>query len=201
MPNKKFSIGNSLKELRNSLNITLDVLSKKCGLSKSYLSLIERDQANPSIATLKRITDALNKPLTVLFESEYISNDKIEYKKDEDTGIDKNVYVIKENERKKLRYPKEDLTIQLLSPNLNRKIEFTYMIARPGQNSGKGYYTHEGEECGIVIEGAMKYTVNYKEYILNKGDTIYFNSILPHKWEVLGNKRIVTVWANTPPSF
>jgi len=201
MPNKKFSIGNSLKELRNSLNITLDVLSKKCGLSKSYLSLIERDQANPSITTLKRITDALNKPLTVLFESEYIANDRIGYKKDGDTGVDKNVYVIKKNERKELRYPKADWTIQLLSPDFNRKIEFITMVVKPGQNSGKGYLSHEGEECGIVIEGVMKYTVNYKDYILNEGDSIHFNSGLPHRWEILGNKRTVTIWANTPPSF
>ena len=65
-----------------------------------------------------------------------------------------------------MKYPNSDWTIELLSPNLSRKIEFILTIAEPGQSSGEEPLTHNGEETGIVLEGKIKFTVDSREFFL-----------------------------------
>ncbi len=193
-----------IKELRRTLNITLETLSKKCGLSKTYISQIENNKhANPSISTLKRIADAMNVPIMAIIDENYREKTAVDEptKRLPDHDLIEEVFVVRKNTRKAIRYPHSDWTIELLSPNLNRKIELILTIAKPGQNSGEIVFTHNGEEVGIVLEGKLKYTVGSKEYVLNEGDSICFNSTLPHRWEVIGNKLSKTIWAITPPSF
>ena len=108
---------------------------------------------------------------------------------------------MRKNSRKVMKYPNSDWTIELLSPDLSRKIEFIMTIAEPGQNSGEEPFTHRGEEAGIILEGKIKFMVGSKEFFLDEGDSICFNSSIPHKWEAYGNKTTKTIWAITPPSF
>ena len=39
------------------------------------------------------------------------------------------------------------------------------------------------------------------EYILEAGDSIYFNSTIPHKYVNIGEEPCVSIWAMTPPDF
>ena len=54
-------LGNRLSLLRKRKNMTLDELSSKSGVSKSILSQIERDLSNPTVTTISRIADALDR--------------------------------------------------------------------------------------------------------------------------------------------
>lgn len=90
---------------------------------------------------------------------------------------------------------------ELLSPDLNRKIEFLYITIKPGDYSSKDLVTHEGEECGIVIKGRLMVKMKDKEYILEEGDSIYFDSTIPHKYINIGDEECISIWAMTPPSF
>ena len=56
-------IGQEIQRLRLEHNFTLDQLATKSGVSKSILSQIERDRSNPTLATIWRITKALESPL------------------------------------------------------------------------------------------------------------------------------------------
>ena len=91
--------------------------------------------------------------------------------------------------------------IELLSPDLNRKIEFILTSAKSGESSGSKPLQHKGEECGVIIKGKLEFYVGLEKYILNEGDSIYFNSELPHKWKVVGEEFTQTIWCITPPSF
>ncbi len=63
------------------------------------------------------------------------------------------------------------------------------------------FVTHEGEECGYIIKGKMKITLGNKEYLLEEGDSFYFNSTIPHVYENYDDEVCISVWAMTPPSF
>ncbi len=52
------------------------------------------------------------------------------------------------------------------------------------------YNTHQGQEFNLVIEGRMLININGKELILNEGDSLYFNSALPHGMLALDGKRV-----------
>ena len=56
-------VGQEIQRLRLERNFTLDKLALKSGVSKSILSQIERDRSNPTLATIWRITRALESPL------------------------------------------------------------------------------------------------------------------------------------------
>jgi XRE family transcriptional regulator, regulator of sulfur utilization len=60
-------VGEQIQRLRNERRMTLDDLSRAAGVSKSMLSEIERDKANPTIAVAWRLTNALGVSLDSLF--------------------------------------------------------------------------------------------------------------------------------------
>ena len=198
-------IGGRIKYHRLKNSMTLDDLSKISGISSTYLSQIENNkQTNPSVDTLKKITDSMSLPLMSLFEDEFeksetvkSSDGKIKAKEEKSAVVE----IVRKNGRKTMSYPNADWKIELLSPNLKRKIEFILTVASPGQTSGSGWLIHEGEECGFILQGKLKFIIADEENLLDEGDSIYLKSAVPHKWEVIGNKITKTIWAITPPSF
>ena len=63
-------VGNTLAELRQLRALSLDELSRLAGVSKSMLSQIERNQANPTVAVVWRLANALGVPLGQLLDGE-----------------------------------------------------------------------------------------------------------------------------------
>lgn len=57
-------VGTKLQEMRKAQKLSLDDLSKRAGVSKSMLSEVERNQANPTVAVLWRLANALGVSLT-----------------------------------------------------------------------------------------------------------------------------------------
>ncbi len=50
--------------------------------------------------------------------------------------------------------------------------------------------THEGQEFNYVLSGRMLIQINGKDMILNEGDSIYFDSSLPHGMQALDGKEV-----------
>jgi len=61
--------------------------------------------------------------------------------------------------------------------------------------------SHEGEECGVILEGRLKAYVGDGKYILDEGDCIYPKSSTPHRWENTGEIEVRVFWINTPATF
>jgi quercetin dioxygenase-like cupin family protein len=61
--------------------------------------------------------------------------------------------------------------------------------------------SHEGEECALVLSGRVAITVGDVDYELDEGDSIYYDSGLPHKSRALGDEEALIVSAITPPNF
>lgn len=70
------NIGNKIRKLRKEKNLTLEELSKKTGLSLSYISLIERGLKNPSLKALEKIAECFGINPAIFF----IENEEIEEK-------------------------------------------------------------------------------------------------------------------------
>ena len=88
----------SIKNIRKSKGITLQEMSNRTGISVNHLSQIERGKTNPSIGTLKRITDALAVPFMSLGNGENIPSLS--------SGNQKKAEVVRKDMRKMLVYPK-----------------------------------------------------------------------------------------------
>jgi mannose-6-phosphate isomerase-like protein (cupin superfamily) len=75
-------------------------------------------------------------------------------------------------------------------------------VVEPGQGSGEEPYTHESdEECVIILEGRLEFWVGDDAYLLDAGDSILFESRVPHRNENPGPGPARVLWVTTPPSY
>ena len=187
-------LGEKTRLLRRQKGMTLDELSKKSEVSKSLLSMIERNISVPTVRTLEKVVKALGTTISSL----YLEMENFK-KKDADT---KRVTVVRKEKRKKvfLGPERRKAHCELLTPDYQRRLQIIYVHIPVGKKRGKSI-NHEGEECGIILEGTLKAYIGEKVMILEEGDTIYFDSSIPHCWENVGDIEVRAYWINTPPTF
>ena len=112
------------------------------------------------------------------------------------------VGVVRADRRKGLSLPGSDIHYDLLTPDLNRKLEVVYVKASPGDHSGdEPLVNPPGEKFGVVLKGELEVTVGEEVYQLGAGDTIYYPAQIPHSWRCLGDSPVELMWVMTPPSF
>lgn len=183
-------IGEKIRKKRMASGVKLIDIAKLTGYSQSYISQIERGIVNPSVVALQKIADSFGLSTAYFFESDnpVITTNDI-------TGI------VRKIERKGLLYPGSNIIYQLLSPDLQGKIEFLMITAPPGSSTGDEPFIHEGQEWGVILKGTMEIWVKDVQYILEEGDSVTFDSSLPHRWSNCGQDELVAVWVVTPPSF
>jgi len=180
------AIGQRLEQIRAKKGWSIYYLAKKSGLSRSFISQVEKDLTSPSIASLKKITNALGISINELFNSELLHRG--------------NAFFCSPAQRRIFKNPSSRVIYEFLFPNSRlRVIDAYYFVIEPKGKSD--FYQHEGEECGSLLEGTLKLTIGDEEYILNSGDSIYFKSSIPHKWENVGEKEVRGFWVVSPPSF
>ena len=109
--------------------------------------------------------------------------------------------MVRADQRKKLIYPGGRRRALLLSPDLQGKLEVIITVEDPVPEEGGEWYSHEGEEFGLVLEGCYEVEVGDKVYRLNEEDSITYSSHQPHRMRNPGDKPSKTLWVITPPSF
>jgi transcriptional regulator with XRE-family HTH domain len=165
-------------------NLSLREVADKAGLTASFLSQVERDLAEPSITSLRRIAEALGVPIFY-----FLLNSAEESP------------VVRKGSRKVLRLPESHLVYELLCPDLNRKIEMVVGRLAPGASTCDEPLTHAGEECLVVIQGTMDVDLGSTVHRLEEGDSIYYFCSVPHKLTNAGSADLVFIMAITPPTF
>ena len=183
-------LGDVIKKIRMERQLTIKEVAARANVTSSLLSQIENNKANPSINTLMAVAKALHVPIGSFF------ND-LEPKPPYDP-------VVRADQRKVLK-TQSGVTFYLLTPELkDHAIEFIYNVFEKGGSTGGTsgeLYTHEGEECGLVLEGRLEVTCEDKTYILEAGDSIVLDSAKPHKLTNIYDGRTVAVWVDSPASW
>lgn len=181
-------ISERIKQVRVDKGITLMQLSRKTGLSKSYLSQIENCEKNPPITTLAKVAFGLDYDVVSLLTGEE-SNKK-----------EKKISLVKATARRKIAHPNNEFgyvyeaLIQGKSDNL---IE-GYMVTI-GSQTMEGPPSHEGQELVFVLEGRQEFFYDGKSYIIEPGDCVYFDSDRPHYARSLDGlpSKILVAFINT----
>jgi len=175
-------LGRRIRSLRTERGLTLAGLAARVGITRSFLSGVERGVAYPSLMVLRSLAAALEVPVFLLF-----------------TAPETNGMVVRKDARKVIRLPGAPVSYELVSPDLRRKIEMILVRLKPGVDSSP--MAHEGEECALVLKGRVVITVGDVDYELDEGDSIYYDSGLPHKARAAGDEPAEVVSAITPPNF
>jgi transcriptional regulator with XRE-family HTH domain len=170
-------IGRNIKRLRQGKKISLEKLAKPSGLTKGYLSKIEKSDKAPPFSTLIKIANSLDTDVSLLMAE------------DSEVPENLNLCIIRENERKEVvsrgtlyGYQYEALAYKKIGKNMEP------YIVLPALRE-KAVFSHEGEEFIFVLEGTYEFVYEGKKYVLNTGDSLYFDSIIPHSGRSLGKKK------------
>jgi DNA-binding transcriptional MerR regulator/quercetin dioxygenase-like cupin family protein len=179
---KSEGIGDRLLRLRQERKLTLSAVSHKTGLSVSFVSALERGEANPSVATLQKLAVLYGTNIRSFF-GEMSDGQRL----------------VRPKERKVLQ-PQPGVRIEQLACGETQMDPGIFRIA-PGATSG-GSYHHEGEEFIYVLQGRLEIWLDEIErYVLEPHDCLYFSSMQSHRWSSLSDKETVLLWVNTPPTF
>jgi transcriptional regulator with XRE-family HTH domain len=183
---KKFHIGKKIRELRKKAGFVLQDLSDRTGLSKPLLSQIEKEIVSPPIATLLKISKALGVNIGFFFQDDYPEEKVVLVRSDESKVIDSRYFGREESGYyyEALAYKKSK---KYMEPFL---VEFKRMKAEK-----LSYFSHEGEEFIYLLEGTLEFRTQDQQYILYPGDSLYFESSIPHAYRALERKnaRALTV--------
>ena len=179
-------LGNRLRATRKERGYSLEELARKTGFSKSFLSQIENGKNSPSIASLRRITQALAVPMGDLFDEKQEPQP---------------VFFLKRAQRRAFEVAKDRATFEFGSASFpNRKMEALFFCLQPG-GASDSISSHDGEEFGTVVEGTLLFELDGTSYHMEAGDSIYFRSNTPHRWSNPGGQIMRAIWVVTPPSF
>ena len=176
-------LGEKIKNLRLSCNLTQEELADRCELTKGYISQLENDLTSPSIATLIDILSALGTDLKEFF-SDRDDEEKVSFNKNEFIEKVTDGYVL-----------------NWVVPNAQKNVmEPVYMVLHGGAKTDDDF-PHEGEEFGYVIKGEIVLKLGKRNVIVKKGESFYFTANTVHS---IYNKRDADaefIWVSSPPSF
>ncbi|MEJ2099627.1 MAG: XRE family transcriptional regulator [Desulfobacterales bacterium] len=208
MSNTLVDLGRRIREERQGRQWTLEQFSEKTGLSKSFLSQIERGNTEPSITSLKKIAAQFGYSVVNLFpngqgaeEGWGYANRLFEQVSNNNSYI-KEVAVVRAGKRKRIALPGSNVVYDLMTPDMKRKLEVMYMHVSRGKNSGEEpMLDSPGEKLCIVMKGVLEVRVGDELYRLGQGDTLYYPAHVPHSWKAIDGDSIEVIWILTPPSF
>ncbi len=179
-------IGAKLRELRRRRDLGVRELAIRSGISHSTISLIERDKMSPSIDTLGAVLDALGTTLPGFFSSLQSSLPYSPFYRAAD--------FVEIGKADTISYR----VIGLGHPN--RQLLMLHETYAVGADSGEAF-THDAQESGMVINGAVEVSVGGQSKILKKGDGYYFDSRLPHRFRNASDEKSEILSAITPPNY
>ncbi|MGF1626526.1 MAG: helix-turn-helix domain-containing protein [Alphaproteobacteria bacterium] len=182
-------VGGRLRLARRLRGLKLRQLADTVGCSESLLSKYETGKATPSLPMLHRLARELGFNIGWMFEE----------------GDGAHGIVFRAGERPIIALDPlrqgEGITLERVVPyDPSHLVQCNiHHIAAGGRSDAP--ISHDGEEVGYVIEGAVELDVDGKVYRLSAGDAFVFRSTLPHAYRNPFDRSASIFWVNTPPTF
>ena len=181
----EIDVGERLRAIRRSRRCTLRIVATRSGLSESFLSQVERGQSSASIASLRRIADALGVSIADLFEVDAMPGPR----------------VLRREERPALAFGVLGRKL-LLTPRPLQNLEVFFGELEVGGSTGHQPYAHgDSEELFVVLAGEVQVEIGGEVFHLEHGDSIDYRSSTPHRAANAGSDLAEVMWIISPPSY
>ena len=169
-------LGSQIRALRNKREMTLQDLADLTGLSKPNLSQIENNLVTPPIATLLKISSALGVAIGYFFREAGQESSIVVVRKEDRYGVARGPHV------SHLGYQYEPLAY----PKVNKSMEPFIVRTEERKAEEIVFNNHRGEEFLYVIQGTLEFRCGDQVVTLEMGDSLYFDSVLPHGYRGVG---------------
>jgi transcriptional regulator with XRE-family HTH domain len=168
----------NIKRIRQNQKMSLERLAKIAGLTKGYISKIEHSQKAPPVSTLAKIAKALDTEVSFLIAE-----------RSSEAPENINICIVRRNERKEVvsrgtfyGYHYESLAYKKIGKSMEP------YILEPAFDE-RAIFSHDGEEFMYILEGTHEFVYDNKRYILKKGDSVYYDSKIPHSGRSIGREK------------
>lgn len=179
------NVGARIRILREEKSLSLRKVAGISGISPSLLSQIETNRVDPSLSTLRKIAKALDVHVFRFLLEGLL----------DPTGL------VKKKERRIVAFPQGGLQYEIIHSDPKKKMGIHIGTLKPGGMTSEEPLAHQGEECIIVTAGIMNVEIVDTITVLETGDSLYFDSSIPHRLYNEQKKDCVFYLIITPPKF
>lgn len=179
------SLGTRLRQARRAQQRTLAQVAENSGLTKGYVSKLENDQANASVAALMRLCDTLGVPVGTLFDPALGS-------------------VVRHGSYPSIEFGGERMREFVLTPRNERRLQALVSEIEPGGGSGPDPYTLPTDvEFAYVLDGTLEIGLMTADQenveVLGPGDAFTFPADSRHRFRAITEDRPTRVlWVFSP---
>jgi len=170
-------IAERIRKIRKIKGMTLEQLGEKIGISRGMLSRLETNRSSPPIATLSKIAQGLEVPISLFFE-------------ESGSTTEQKYTVTRRNKRKQVVRRGSDIGFTYYKFNKPQSlylIEAFTMKHPPDKNKIKALFDHPGEEFILVLKGVIELVCGEENIRLETGDAIHFDPSIPHRAQNAGD--------------
>ncbi len=164
------AIGLEVRLLRKHLELTVSDLAERSDVSVGMLSKIENGLTSPSLTTLQALAHALGVPISQLLRRFEQERNAQQVKAGE--GV--------EREGRGTRAGHQYQLLGYLGSNRSGVIVEPYMIRLTDESDVFPTFQHEGLEYLYMIEGVVEYRHSNEVYLMEPGDSLFFDADAPH---------------------
>jgi len=168
---KSEKVGQRISAFMERQKMNIDDLAKATELSADFLQSVIKDSVYPSLGPLLKIARVLDVRLGTFLDDQ-LSADPLVIRKPE-----------RKSELSMLRGKDKPVALKFYSlgkGKSDRNMEPFYVELLPESAQDKELSSHEGEEFIVVHHGSVEVIYGTETYLLETGDSIYYNSIVPH---------------------
>jgi transcriptional regulator with XRE-family HTH domain len=180
-------LGQRIKQRRQELNLSQREMAEQVGLTPGFMSQIEHDLITPSIESLRKISEVLDVPLS---DSSFL------------VEMENKSPVVPTDKRLKLTLPGSHVSFELLTSDLKQPMDVLMVELTPEDgNIATLLPPRITEECVYVTQGQLEIKLGENVYLLNSGDSIYFEGIHLRRLVATGEETLRFIIAITPSVF
>lgn len=180
-PTNGVRIGSKLRAARTTHGYTLDQLASATGLTKGFLSRVERDETSPSVASLITLCEVMSIDVGSLFSVP-------------------DVALVRRDGAPAINLGGTGVQESLMTPRGQSKLQLVHSTVEPGGSGGSDLYTINCEvEVLYVLKGAVELRFSDRVQRLSAGDALTFAGGEPHTWSNASSRhRAEVVWVLVP---
>jgi transcriptional regulator with XRE-family HTH domain len=163
-PTNEVRIGSRLRAARKAHGYTLDQLASASGLTKGFLSRVERDETSLSVASLLTLCEVMSVEVGSLFSAP-------------------DVALVRRDEAPAINLGGTGVTEQLMTPRGQSRLQLIHSRIEAGGSGGSNLYTTNCEtEVIYVLRGSIEMVFSDRAQKLSAGDALTFSGGEPHTW-------------------
>lgn len=179
--NAPVAIGVRIRAARQARRMTIEQVAESTGLTKGFLSRVERDLTSPSVASLLTLCEVLSISIGDLFSAPETN-------------------VTRWQDAPRVHLGGEGIEERLVTARTERRVQMVRSVIAPGGSGEADLYSVDCEvEVLHVVQGSFELILGTESMELHTGDTVTFPGREPHSWRNTSQEETIVLWTLVSP--